>query len=90
MAENVACSINACCCVSQKGYVPDFSSILTFSVNSDGLNMPRLIINQLKWLDRVVDSKVSWGLFLSLGFIESMFSTLNNQTFGIYMVFFPF
>ncbi|KAJ8788119.1 hypothetical protein J1605_005418 [Eschrichtius robustus] len=57
MAENVTCSINACCCVSQKGYIPDFSSILTFSVNSDGLNMPRLIINQLKWLDRVVDSK---------------------------------
>ncbi|XP_032503885.1 Fanconi anemia group D2 protein isoform X6 [Phocoena sinus] len=27
------------------------------NVNSDGLNMPRLIINQLKWLDRVVDSK---------------------------------
>ncbi|XP_049572170.1 Fanconi anemia group D2 protein isoform X11 [Orcinus orca] len=27
------------------------------NVNSDGLSMPRLIINQLKWLDRVVDSK---------------------------------
>uniref|UniRef100_A0A8D0BLI9 FA complementation group D2 n=1 Tax=Salvator merianae TaxID=96440 RepID=A0A8D0BLI9_SALMN len=27
------------------------------SVGSDGLNLPRLIINQLKWLDRIVDSK---------------------------------
>uniref|UniRef100_A0A452UX23 FA complementation group D2 n=1 Tax=Ursus maritimus TaxID=29073 RepID=A0A452UX23_URSMA len=26
-------------------------------VNSDGLNMPRLIISQLKWLDRIVDGK---------------------------------
>ncbi|XP_060096063.1 Fanconi anemia group D2 protein [Heteronotia binoei] len=26
-------------------------------VGSDGLSMPRLIINQLKWLDRIVDSK---------------------------------
>ncbi|CAK6435551.1 unnamed protein product [Pipistrellus nathusii] len=25
--------------------------------NSDGINMPRLIISQLKWLDRVVDGK---------------------------------
>ncbi|XP_036911502.1 Fanconi anemia group D2 protein isoform X1 [Sturnira hondurensis] len=27
------------------------------SMNSDGINMPRLIISQLKWLDKVVDSK---------------------------------
>ncbi|XP_048344483.1 Fanconi anemia group D2 protein [Sphaerodactylus townsendi] len=27
------------------------------SVGTDGLNLPRLIINQLKWLDRIVDSK---------------------------------
>ncbi|XP_045848348.1 Fanconi anemia group D2 protein isoform X3 [Meles meles] len=27
------------------------------SVNSDGFNMPRLIISQLKWLDRIVDGK---------------------------------
>ncbi|KAJ6667764.1 hypothetical protein lerEdw1_016085 [Lerista edwardsae] len=27
------------------------------SVGNDGLNLPRLIINQLKWLDRIVDSK---------------------------------
>ncbi|XP_061473744.1 Fanconi anemia group D2 protein isoform X2 [Rhineura floridana] len=27
------------------------------SVGSDGLNLPRLIVNQLKWLDRIVDSK---------------------------------
>ncbi|XP_066471071.1 Fanconi anemia group D2 protein isoform X2 [Tiliqua scincoides] len=27
------------------------------SVGSDGLNLPRLIINQLKWLDRIVDTK---------------------------------
>uniref|UniRef100_A0ABM5FKM3 Fanconi anemia group D2 protein isoform X1 n=1 Tax=Pogona vitticeps TaxID=103695 RepID=A0ABM5FKM3_9SAUR len=27
------------------------------SVGSDGLNLPRLIISQLKWLDRIVDSK---------------------------------
>ncbi|XP_031326705.1 Fanconi anemia group D2 protein isoform X1 [Camelus dromedarius] len=34
--------------------LPEF---LFEKVNSDGINMPRLIINQLKWLDRVVDSK---------------------------------
>lgn len=34
--------------------LPEF---LFENVNSDGINMPRLIINQLKWLDRVVDSK---------------------------------
>uniref|UniRef100_A0A8C3YVJ9 FA complementation group D2 n=1 Tax=Catagonus wagneri TaxID=51154 RepID=A0A8C3YVJ9_9CETA len=34
--------------------LPEF---LFGNVNSDGINMPRLIINQLKWLDRVVDSK---------------------------------
>ncbi|XP_028335451.1 Fanconi anemia group D2 protein isoform X3 [Physeter macrocephalus] len=34
--------------------LPEF---LFKNVNSDGLSMPRLIINQLKWLDRVVDSK---------------------------------
>ncbi|XP_036724614.1 Fanconi anemia group D2 protein isoform X4 [Balaenoptera musculus] len=34
--------------------LPEF---LFKNMNSDGLNMPRLIINQLKWLDRVVDSK---------------------------------
>ncbi|XP_026577278.1 Fanconi anemia group D2 protein [Pseudonaja textilis] len=27
------------------------------SVGSDGLNLPRLIVNQLKWLDRIVDNK---------------------------------
>ncbi|XP_012587637.1 PREDICTED: Fanconi anemia group D2 protein [Condylura cristata] len=27
------------------------------NVNSDGIHMPRLIISQLKWLDRVVDGK---------------------------------
>ncbi|KAL7985939.1 hypothetical protein Chor_011105 [Crotalus horridus] len=27
------------------------------SVGSDGLNLPRLIINQLKWLDKIVDNK---------------------------------
>ncbi|XP_043096952.1 Fanconi anemia group D2 protein isoform X2 [Puntigrus tetrazona] len=27
------------------------------SVREDGLNVPRLIINQLKWLDRIVDGK---------------------------------
>ncbi|XP_054451289.1 Fanconi anemia group D2 protein isoform X2 [Pteronotus mesoamericanus] len=34
--------------------LPEF---LFESVNNDGLNMPRLIISQLKWLDRVVDGK---------------------------------
>ncbi|XP_070632316.1 Fanconi anemia group D2 protein isoform X3 [Bos indicus] len=34
--------------------LPEF---LFEKVNSDGISMPRLIINQLKWLDRVVDSK---------------------------------
>uniref|UniRef100_A0A8C6XLK4 FA complementation group D2 n=1 Tax=Naja naja TaxID=35670 RepID=A0A8C6XLK4_NAJNA len=32
-------------------------SFLFFSVGSDGLNLPRLIVNQLKWLDRIVDNK---------------------------------
>uniref|UniRef100_A0A670HZN1 FA complementation group D2 n=1 Tax=Podarcis muralis TaxID=64176 RepID=A0A670HZN1_PODMU len=27
------------------------------NVGSDGLNLPRLIVNQLKWLDRIADSK---------------------------------
>ncbi|XP_074054696.1 Fanconi anemia group D2 protein isoform X1 [Macrotis lagotis] len=34
--------------------LPEF---LFESVNNDGLNMPRLIINQLKWLDRIIDGK---------------------------------
>ncbi|KAF4024101.1 hypothetical protein G4228_015878 [Cervus hanglu yarkandensis] len=34
--------------------LPEF---LFEKVNSDGISIPRLIINQLKWLDRVVDSK---------------------------------
>ncbi|KAM7063670.1 Fanconi anemia group D2 protein [Molossus nigricans] len=34
--------------------LPEF---LFESVNSDGINMPQLIISQLKWLDRVVDGK---------------------------------
>lgn len=34
--------------------LPEF---LFVKVNSDGISMPRLIISQLKWLDRVVDSK---------------------------------
>lgn len=34
--------------------IPEF---LYDSVGSDGINLPRLIINQFKWLDRIVDSK---------------------------------
>ncbi|XP_023560286.1 Fanconi anemia group D2 protein [Octodon degus] len=34
--------------------VPEF---LFVKVNSDGINMPRLIINQFKWLDRIIDGK---------------------------------
>ncbi|XP_070289756.1 Fanconi anemia group D2 protein isoform X1 [Myotis yumanensis] len=34
--------------------LPEF---LFESTNSDGISMPRLIISQLKWLDRVVDGK---------------------------------
>uniref|UniRef100_H3BFD2 FA complementation group D2 n=1 Tax=Latimeria chalumnae TaxID=7897 RepID=H3BFD2_LATCH len=34
--------------------IPEF---LCDSVGEDGINMPRLIINQFKWLDRIVDSK---------------------------------
>ncbi|XP_036594062.1 Fanconi anemia group D2 protein [Trichosurus vulpecula] len=34
--------------------LPEF---LYESINNDGLNMPRLIINQLKWLDRIIDGK---------------------------------
>ncbi|XP_046951462.1 Fanconi anemia group D2 protein [Lynx rufus] len=34
--------------------LPEF---LFEKVNSDGLNMPRLIISQLKWLDKIVDGK---------------------------------
>uniref|UniRef100_A0A8C5NYK1 Fanconi anemia, complementation group D2 n=1 Tax=Jaculus jaculus TaxID=51337 RepID=A0A8C5NYK1_JACJA len=30
------------------------------NTNNDGIDMSRLIINQLKWLDRIVDTKVSW------------------------------
>ncbi|XP_076972690.1 Fanconi anemia group D2 protein isoform X3 [Tamandua tetradactyla] len=34
--------------------------------NSDGLNMPRLIISQLKWLDRIVDGKDLTTKFMQL------------------------
>ncbi|XP_060621713.2 Fanconi anemia group D2 protein [Anolis sagrei] len=34
--------------------VPEF---FDESVGNDGLNLPRLIVNQLKWLDRIADSK---------------------------------
>ncbi|XP_030061304.1 Fanconi anemia group D2 protein isoform X2 [Microcaecilia unicolor] len=34
--------------------LPEF---LYDSVGSDGINLPRLIINQFKWLERIVDSK---------------------------------
>uniref|UniRef100_H0WGZ0 FA complementation group D2 n=1 Tax=Otolemur garnettii TaxID=30611 RepID=H0WGZ0_OTOGA len=34
--------------------LPEF---LFIKMNSDGINMPRLIISQLKWLDKVVDGK---------------------------------
>uniref|UniRef100_A0A671Q8B5 FA complementation group D2 n=1 Tax=Sinocyclocheilus anshuiensis TaxID=1608454 RepID=A0A671Q8B5_9TELE len=32
-------------------------NVLCYSVREDGLNVPHLIINQLKWLDRIVDGK---------------------------------
>lgn len=32
--------------------------IILLSTVDGGLSLPRIIINQLKWLDRVVDSKV--------------------------------
>lgn len=32
--------------------------IILLSTADGGLSVPRIIINQLKWLDRVVDSKV--------------------------------
>lgn len=32
--------------------------IILLSTVDGGLSVPRIIINQLKWLDRVVDSKV--------------------------------
>ncbi|XP_037657572.1 Fanconi anemia group D2 protein isoform X2 [Choloepus didactylus] len=34
--------------------------------NSDGLNMPRLIISQLKWLDKIVDGKDLTSKFMQL------------------------
>uniref|UniRef100_A0A673I040 Fanconi anemia group D2 protein-like n=1 Tax=Sinocyclocheilus rhinocerous TaxID=307959 RepID=A0A673I040_9TELE len=37
--------------------LPEFINVLCYSVREDGLNVPRLIINQLKWLDRIVDGK---------------------------------
>lgn len=39
-----------------------FSSTLHHSAADGGLNIPRMIINQLKWLDRVVDTKVIFVL----------------------------
>lgn len=43
-------------------------SLICFSSRSTadgGLSIPRMIINQLKWLDRVVDTKVIFVLYLS-------------------------
>lgn len=34
------------------------SCSILHSTGDGGLSIPRIIINQLKWLDRVVDSKV--------------------------------
>lgn len=36
--------------------LPEFLFV-NVRANSDGINMPRLIINQFKWLDRIVDGK---------------------------------
>ncbi|EQB76954.1 Fanconi anemia group D2 protein [Camelus ferus] len=49
--------VKGVCVEIRRTYLPKFSHLPKSWVNSDGINMPRLIINQLKWLDRVVDSK---------------------------------
>ncbi len=36
------------------------------STGDGGLSIPRIIINQLKWLDRVVDSKVVISVMMGL------------------------
>lgn len=42
--------------------VTSVSLMFCYSVTEDGLNVPRLIINQLKWLDRIIDCKVLYWI----------------------------
>uniref|UniRef100_A0A671QBV6 FA complementation group D2 n=1 Tax=Sinocyclocheilus anshuiensis TaxID=1608454 RepID=A0A671QBV6_9TELE len=44
-------------CVPSSSSQQDTNNVLCYSVREDGLNVPHLIINQLKWLDRIVDGK---------------------------------
>lgn len=43
------------------------SCSIPHSTGDGGLSIPRIIINQLKWLDRVVDSKVV--ISVMIGFV---------------------
>lgn len=70
------CSLAACCCVSPVSSAP------ACSVKGDVLSLPRLILSQLKWLDRVVDSKVG----SDSTDLRCLF-TLLNWIFGICKVF---
>ncbi|XP_070594967.1 Fanconi anemia group D2 protein isoform X2 [Erythrolamprus reginae] len=40
------------------------------SVGSDGLNLPRLIVNQLKWLDRIVDNKDLVSMIMQMVYVS--------------------
>lgn len=35
-------------------------TVIIASVGEDGLNIPRIIMNQLKWLDRIIDGAVCY------------------------------
>uniref|UniRef100_A0A8C7V753 FA complementation group D2 n=1 Tax=Oncorhynchus mykiss TaxID=8022 RepID=A0A8C7V753_ONCMY len=42
------------------------------SAGEDGLNIPRVIVNQLKWLDRIIDSKELAGKLMQLVSVASV------------------
>ncbi|XP_025020945.1 Fanconi anemia group D2 protein, partial [Python bivittatus] len=42
------------------------------SVGSDGLNLPRLIVNQLKWLDRIVDNKDLVSMIMQMVYVSPL------------------
>lgn len=52
-----------------------FPCSVPYSTGDAGLSIPRVIINQLKWLDRVVDSKVV--ISVTMGFACAIVTTIK-------------
>uniref|UniRef100_A0A8C8LP22 FA complementation group D2 n=1 Tax=Oncorhynchus tshawytscha TaxID=74940 RepID=A0A8C8LP22_ONCTS len=49
-----------------------FEKLPEFIAGEDGLNIPRVIVNQLKWLDRIIDSKELAGKLMQLVSVASV------------------